>query len=251
MPGSLAERLFELPEDADIIASLLRIALQARVATAPIPEAVLAEGRWAMVGSLPAARDCEKAWLGRLVVASDLLAPGRWLAGRLVVGLAPGLMRRGVRALTLSASGLLLAVGATVLAGLGLVVCGLGAFAVASCLLEAALVLRRIERRGDERMALMRWLLDAALVVLLALALPGDWPGRLFAPLIVVGLANLLPALTGVRWVVPAKDRAVLAVLLALAASFAGLQVVLQGLAVVLLGLALFVVHRTGRLTGA
>ena len=80
MPGKLVERLNELPQDCDGVASLLRIALQSKVPERSLPETVLGEGRWAVLGSNQDAASLEPSWFRRYVPKSDLFAPGRWLA---------------------------------------------------------------------------------------------------------------------------------------------------------------------------
>lgn len=255
VPGALAERLFELPEDADIVSSLLRISLQARIAPYLLPDSVLAEARWAMVLSLGDARLCERAWMRRQALSVDPLAPGRWLAGRLVAGSGPRLMQRGMRAITLALGALLIAGLACWAVLVQFVAAGLVLFALAAFALETALSLRRLERRGQDpvgaRLEGLRWLLDGVLAAILTVAMVGSWPDRSFSPVILLGLANLLPRLSACRWIGPVEDRALLALSLAVTASFGRLSAALQLIALVLLACCLFAARGRDRLTPA
>jgi hypothetical protein len=257
MPGSLSERLFELPEDADIVSSLLRIALQARIAPSLLPNLTLAEARWAMVRSIGEARLHERTWLRRQALLADPLAPGRWLAGRLVAGYGPRLMQRGIHAVTLALVALLLACIACWAAVAQYVAAGLAVCAVAVFLLEVSLRLRRLEIGGQDRdravarLEALRWLLDAVLVALLAAGMAGSWPERLFPAAILLGLVNLLPLLSARRWIAPVEDRVSQSLILSIAAMAGYLLPALQLITLLLLGLSLIAARRRDRLTPA
>ena len=132
---------------------------------------------------------------------------------------------------------------------------GLVLFALAVFTQETAIALRRLESGGRDRagarLEALRWSLDGALALMLAVALAGVWPDRLFPPVILLGLANLLPLLTPCRWTALVEDRALLALVLAIAAASGQLPAVLQLIALLLLAVSLFAARRQDRLTPA
>jgi len=248
LPGRLVERLSDLPADSEATAALLRIALQARVAEKRLAEEALAEGSWSIVrqGDDPLLR--QQAWLKRNLPSSAEVGAARLLArfglDRLAIPLLA--LPRALAGLW-SGVGLALAgaVGAAAFGwtSLAFVLVALGAlvaeFTVGLVHLRDAPFGAQARRRLD---LVVPCLVDAALTACAVLAIGGDWPHRLFPPLVLLGALHAsrpgqwpsLAALLG--------DRAVLALAFALAAAFEWAEptVMLAALAILALDAAVF-----------
>lgn len=254
MHGRLVERLAELPPDCDPISGLLRIALQGRVPKRVLPEAVLADERWALIRTRHQFAELVPGWFRRNAAAPDWRAPGKGLARLAVRRLGGMLLERRVRSSWLTGFGL-------VLAGVGIVAAwfgaGVGAFlslAVGSLLAEGgsaltALAGAGVERGKDRFAALPGGLLDAALVAIVALALSGAWSERLFTALVLAGLLRVAARLAPHRWAETMEDRAVLAAILAIAAFASALLPAVELIALALLALLLGLLRGTSQLT--
>lgn len=97
-----------------------------------------------------------------------------------------------------------------------------------------------------------RWIVDGVLLVLLALARGGQtYQSALFAPLMLLGLLRLVPALVSSRKAAWMEDRALLALMLALFSLLGLLQNGVATLAVGLLLGGIIAVGRQNRLTPA
>ncbi len=235
MPGTLVERLSQLPPDCDAISALLRIALQGRVPERALPEAVLAERRWALVTSAAQLEELEPEWLRRQIAPPSPFAPGRAIAR---IGIRAGgakLLAKGWKPGFLAAGGALLAGFGVVAAWFeqgasGIALCGLGWLTV-----EAGDALASLGRTGldgqrkeSRALPLAAIAIDLAFVAVLALALPGTRAERLFAPLVLLGLTRVAGALIGGKWAQLVQDRVALALLLVLASSAAALLPAIQ-----------------------
>src|SRR6478736_5012190 len=84
VPGRIVVGLDQLPEDAEPIAGLLRLARQAGVPERPLAERELAEGRWQIVRTAEAVEASEPAWLRRRLPPVSAFRPSAWLAHRLM-----------------------------------------------------------------------------------------------------------------------------------------------------------------------
>ncbi|WP_239805634.1 hypothetical protein [Croceicoccus hydrothermalis] len=183
MPGSLCERLRQLPRDCDVASSLLRIALMAGVATKPVDEACLADHRWAIVANNHIAQEVEAAQLSRSLEETRGKTPGprlaamavrRFSASFLETDRSPVLLWYAALAVLLVAGG----VTAFLSAGSGLLL-----FAFAWLAGRGALVLEEAVRQGrigmTARSGMWRGaasLFDLVLFVALGFALTdGDW----------------------------------------------------------------------------
>jgi len=225
LPGRLVERLSDLPADSEATAALLRIALQARVAEKRLPEQALAEGSWAVIGRGDDAALRQQAWLKRNLPTSGGIGAARSLARFGLRRFAIPLLghARALAGLWSGVAAMLAgAIGAAV-AGwpvLGFVLVALGAllaeFAIGLVHLRDAPFGASARKRLN---LLVPCLVDAALIACAALSLDGDWLHRLFPPLVLLGALHAsrpghwlnLAALLG--------DRALLAVVFALAAA--------------------------------
>lgn len=248
LPGRLVERLSDLPGDSDATAALLRIALQARVAEKRLPEAALAAGSWAILGDGGEAVQRQDAWLKRNLPASGGFAATR-LAARV------GLSRLAIpllalpRALTGLWGGLAVVLaGALGAAAFGWPATGFVLVALGALLAEFALGLVHLRDApfgapGRDRLGvLVPGVVDAALIGCAALTIHGSWWHALFPPLMLLGAlhASRPGQWPGIAAVL--GDRAVLALVFALAAALGVTEpaIMLAALAIVALDAAVF-----------
>jgi hypothetical protein len=241
IPGTLIERLAELPPDIDAPAALLRIALQARVPDRHLPHAVLEDGSWLLVegGVVPAQLD---GWRrGQLETA-----PPYDLTGRLAQAALkrwPEQLRADASIIgALQAGSVLTLLGAILLSWYGHPSPGLALLAPSA--LSAALA-QRLEKIGAGPFArrkrrwrpetIFTWALDLALGVCGALAIGGAWLGRIFpSAVLLIGLHGRTPAERRPTMAI-LSDRMVLASLAALATALDLSEPVLMLLALVFL----------------
>lgn len=227
IPGRLVDRLDQLPEDAEPIAGLLRIARQGGVPERALPESELAEGRWQIVRNGQAARALEPAWLRRRLPPASPFRPTAWLA-RLALRRFGSPLIGGKRTVAIvSILSLALVAGALAAAWLGFTWVGFAVLALAALANESAdglvLLLRSIfadETKPSRLNFIARVIWDLALVTVGALAIDATRAERLFPPLATAGLLRIAPQWPETGWLALAADRGALAVVLALAASF-------------------------------
>lgn len=258
MPGRLVERLTQLPADCDAISALLRIALQGRVPYRALPETLLAERRWALVRNQAQLAELEPVWLRRHVAAPTLFAPGRALARIAMRRAGSALLEKGWKPAYLSGAGVLLA-GLGVIAAWfghgasGIVACGLGWLGVeAACALGSIAGAGAEEKSNDDKSGtLAAIIVDLLLVWVLGLTLSGTWHERLFAPIVLIAVARLSGRLIEARPAEMIQDRALLALLLAIAGSTGVLLPITQLLAFAVLILLLALSRGNPQLTQA
>ncbi|RZA29240.1 MAG: hypothetical protein EOP02_05080 [Proteobacteria bacterium] len=258
MPGRLVERLTQLPPDCDAVSALLRIALQGRVPYRALPEALLAERRWALIRNHAQLAELEPAWLQRHVAAPTPFAPGRALARIAMRRMGTRLLGKGWRPAYLSGMGIVLAALGAVAAWfdqgvMGIAACGLGWLGV-----EAAGALGSIARAGaedgssDDRSGTLAGIfIDVLLVWVLALTLSGIWYERIFAPIVLILAARLSGSLLEAKPADMVQDRALLALLLAVAASTGILLPVTQLIAFAVLAMLLLMSRGKPQITHA
>lgn len=246
VPGALVERLGALPPDIEPVSALLRIALQARIPERLLPEAVLGRGSWSLSGGAGQMAQHEAAWLSAQLPPVSAFAPGRWLVRGAVARAGANLLRRGTRPALLGIAAAVFAAGGIVAAwqdwpAAGLLIAGLGWLAG-----EGAGGLRAIARAGIRRKegpgwpwVALGWGIDAAFVAILAFASALPVPQALFAPLVLLGLLRIAPRLVKGAPAAALTDRALLAVVLAIAAAAGGLTATVEVLAILLLALFL------------
>lgn len=255
LPGRLVERLSDLPADSEATAALLRIALQARVAEKRLSEQALAEGSWGIVGPGDDAVARQQAWLKRNLPSSGGFGAARLLArfglGRLAIPLLA--MPRALAGLW---TGVAVALGGAVgvaafgWPGLGFILVALGAllaeFAVGLIhLRDAPFVAPRKDRLG----VLVPCLVDAALTACAALAIGGDWLHLLFPPLVLLGALHASRAGQWPNLAAALGDRALLALLFALAAVFDAVEPLVMLVALVIIALDATVFRARSRIT--
>lgn len=248
VPGRLIDGLADLPPDCDVPSALTRIALQSGIAMLAVPAAAREGARWKLVHDEAEAHAVETAWIRLHMGEGQIPTPGIQLARLGVLALGPSLLHAGSgwRLVALGAVAvMLLALGA---GWLGYTAGALLLCAVAWTIRRAAGLLERIEHdslhlrkstvSSDKVLGV---LLDIELIAIVFLsAPPALWASpltRVFPPLILLCFARLLPRVLLRGWIVWLEDRALLAVLLALAAALGVLMPAVQVLAA-LLGLA-------------
>ena len=254
IPGSLVERLHELPSDCDTVSALTRIALQAGVPLRQVPAEVRVMG-WKLVRDEVEALAAENEWLRTRFAAKDALGPGRRLARAGVLVFGPSLLHAGNASNMLgvgSVAILALALGA---AGFGMVIPALVLVILAWLAVQGAALLRGAERQAYgvaapaiQRTEVLAWLVDAALIgiVMMGMAAPPGQPpigveARLFPAVMLVLLVHIVSRLLTGRLAAWTGDRAVLALVLALAdaVGYLGAAVRLLAVAVAVVGLVL------------
>lgn len=230
MPGRLVERLAELPADCDAVGSLLRIALQARVPEIPLPDAVLAEGKWPLVVQQEQVAALEPSWLRRHMPQGNGFSPFSSLAAASLRTFGVPLLRKGNRVRAYSAIAPILALGGAAL-GYGYAAI-LGFLLAALSFIAARFVagLRHLEAssRGENAGVTLweraqAWLLDSCLAAIIVCAAgegPGGLPEGVFLGIALIALLRLLATILPPAWASLVNDRAVLA--LGLAAAVAG-----------------------------
>ncbi len=229
VPGRVVAGLGDLPPEWNAHAALLRLAVQGRVPLRALPDAAIADGRWAVVRSEPEAQAIELVWLRLHSASAHVRSPGEWIAERLVQLVGPALLHAGTRPWVVALGGvvaLLLALGS---GWFGWRTPGFGLLAVAWVLARVAALITRIERQSlletGKQPPTGMWfelMIDAALVVLAAWrsqipAGPGvpfaiGW----FAPVMLLLLLHFLPRVVPegrMTWWL--RDRLVLALALA------------------------------------
>ena len=244
MPGRLADRLDMLPEDGEPIAGLLRIARQAGIPERQLPESELVEGRWVLLRNAAQAIAAEPGWLRRRLPPASPWHPTAWLARTLLRRFGVG-ATASTRAGPLARAAAVLAIlGALASAWFGYPLGGLILLALAVLAIELGDGIAQLTRPSfageapPSRLSRgLRLALDAALVAVGALALPGALHRRLFLALLPVGLLHVpLPA--GSRaWRALFEDRALVIAALALAVGFDVAEKGFMAVALVLLAL--------------
>jgi len=239
--GANVERLSELPPDADIIAALLRIALQSGMRTVPIEKRLLDEGLWHLSPSDEELAEREARWISSHATPAPFTAPGLAISERIGARLARDILGgRGARIPAIAAG--LAGVLALSLGILGYSIAALGFGALMAVFGAAGETVERIAQAGQvgaRRSALTKatdWLLDPILAILIGLASPEDteWL-RLFVPVVLFGLLRLAEFRGGGKWRDSYRDRVALALLLLPAAFFGVVQPVAAVLALIVL----------------
>ena len=245
LPGRLVAQLDQLPEDAEPIAGLLRIARQAGVPERPLAESELAEGRWQIVRGAEAARAIEPAWLRRRLPPVPLFQPTAWLARALVRRFGSRWAGSSRTGLALPAGAVLILIGAVAAAWFALPTLAFAVLVAAALIAEVNDAVGRLVRASfstETKMSAisltLRLMWDAVLLACGILTIDGSPAHRLFAPLVTIGLLQLArPILAG--WRVLAEDRGVIAAFLALAAGLGFVEGGFMALALLLIGLCL------------
>jgi hypothetical protein len=219
--------LDQLPEDAEPIAALLRIARQAAVPERALLESELAEGRWQIVRTGQAAKVIEPTWLRRRLPPASPFRPAAWLARLALRRFGAPVAGRRRAGIALAAVSLALIAGILIAGWFGffaLAFAGLAAAALANEAVDGLTLLQRSIFAGDtkpSRPLFILWSIwDLTLVAAGTLAIDATRAERLFPPLVIAGLLRLRPSWPKAGWRALPADRGVLAIVLALAAGF-------------------------------
>ena len=260
IPGRLVERLQELPVDCDAASALTRIALQAGIEQRLLPSDAREGLRWKLVRNESEAHAAEAGWISAHLDGEGLQTPGTAIARFAVRTFGPAILHAG-------SGGNMLAIGAAVLLLLTL---GLGwvGFAASALVLSgiawivrrAAALLIAVEQESLARAPtrwprepLFDWVNDAALIAIIVWNIapfPASSPWqRAFAPLMLLCLVRLVPRLAERAWASWLADRALLALLLAVAAGTGLLTQAVPVLAAALGLLAILLPVRLMRIT--
>jgi len=251
VPGRLAEKLLDLPPDCDVPSALTRIALQAGISMREVPAASREGARWRLVSGEDDVHALEKEWIGLHLGKLKASSPGMFLSRVGVMSFGASLLHAGKGsklALIAGAVVMLIALGS---GWLGANVIAFVFCAIAWTLLCAAGMLHEVEAASLEVDGwftigkLLQFLLDLELVLLVVLAVgPPLWgislAALVFPPLILVILARLFANISDYKWSTWVRDRAVLALILALATGFGIVMEAAQAISLVLGLAALF-----------
>lgn len=259
MPGSGVEKLIDLPADCDVAASLLRIALQARVREVALSASVLADGDWSLLTSPTQAETLEAVWLRRHVPADASAAPGHAIATWLLTTFAVPLARRsraGVQLRLLSILLLLfgIGVGLWVWLPLGFLLIGFSYLSqwVANGVGAVEAATGSTDRGISSRAAIAGWLLDLVLAGMVAAGTanpPSGWPVVAFSALILPLSLRVLAGVAPLKWAGLAQDRFLAAIFLAAAAFGGALDYALALLCLASLGASLYFMGRSPQKT--
>jgi hypothetical protein len=243
VPGALVERLAGLPAETEPAAALLRVALQASAREQAVPEAWLADGAWAMLRDDADGEALSHEWLRRHMPPAARFAPSDRLGQAIVQSAGVRLLQaRGAALGARVGAWLGLAAGAG-LAWIGHGAVGLALIALAAIASKVADDLVQLQaapgKKAFESSVLSAWLVDAALIAGTAGALDGTWPHRLFPPLVLVGALRAGRVADTTSPAALLGDRALVALLLALAALFGQAEAGAMALALLAIGLNL------------
>ncbi len=260
IPGALVPQLADLPDDIDMISSLLRLALQNGVSTQAHSETLIASKRWCSIRSSPDAVSVSAKMISDRVLPTTFVAPASAVADRV----AHAVMLRHDNPVRVARLSLFMATGLACLACValylgqgtaGLIAIFFSGFAsrFAAFIGQATRPYRSNSSYGFLSKQLFPAVLDILLVAMAVVQLPGhETADGAFAILVAIGLlrtATLIPA--------PAErplfrdamaDRTAIIALMVAGTGFGWLLAGLQAFAIVVLVL-LWGRHLRGALT--
>ena len=229
IPGRLIERLQELPADCDVASALTRIALQAGIEQRALPGEARDGLRWKLIRNETEAHAAEAGWIGVHLDGDEPNSPGTALARLAVRRFGPAVLHAGSggNIVTLCAAAL-------AILALGIGWAGFPTIALLLCALawiarRSAGQLQAIERESLTlatarwpRVMLFDWALDMVLIAIIIwnqspFAMSSLWE-RGFAPLMLLCMVRLVPRISERSWTVWLADRALLSLILAVAA---------------------------------
>ncbi len=236
--GSVVQGLARLEADCDVGSALTRLALQAGVPLRNLPSAATTEGGWLLLGSEAAAAELERQWFARRWQGSRPGGPGDLLVRFVLKNFGPALLATGQ-------SQSVLGITTAVLFGGGLVsgwfsLTGTALLLLAFCWLiwrlrcrlqqvAASGLVRNVQKDRESATLIAYDLALVAVCCLSAQALPGTTLlDRIFAPLVLMMALWLVASTVAPKWQALLKDRASLALLLALAAALGLLTPTMQ-----------------------
>ena len=243
--GGIVERLSDLPPDADVPSSLLRIALQSGVRPMPLERRLLDEGEWHLSANAEALADREARFIRTHAAPTPFSAPGIAVAERMGIRVAQDILDRNGTPLPWIMAAVA-AIAALILAMFDMPEIGIALAMFMATAVVMGQVIERIGQAGEmqpKRSPLARvteTLVDPVLIVLITLSSPQEtgWL-RLFVPLILFGLLRLATRIAPQKWRASFRDRIILSLLLIPVSYFGLAQEVAGGIAVLVLALLL------------
>lgn len=252
IPGRLVEQLHELPADCDVPSALMRIALQAGVPMREIPADARTGASWRMIRTDAEAHAVETEWLRNRFGAGEPMSPGRAIARQGVVAFGSSLLHAGNASNALSVAVLVVVAIAGGFAWFGALSAAFLCAALGAVLVEASRLIRSAERQAlgqlppaIPRANVLGWLMDATFGLLILASVTRLFGESLlswiFPPAMLMMLLALVPRVVAGPATRLMGDRALLGVVLALAAGFGQVEPLVEVLAIalVVLGMAL------------
>ncbi|WAT18451.1 hypothetical protein OZN62_02400 [Aurantiacibacter sp. MUD11] len=243
MPGRWLGKLTGLPEDIAPHGALLRIALQHRLPEARLADSTLDEGRWSVITTSEAARIRAAEWQRTHLGETSPGAMSRWLGRGLVTGPGSGLLdKRYARPAILAVVAALL--GGGIAGGFyEMPILGFALVAAAVPVLEAFIAISRLGVAPFGKLKRWPWLrraIDAAILALGIMAIDSLLHRAIFPPLVLGAALLLLDRRQLPSWLEPARDRMLVAGLVAIVAALATpeLAIMLAGILVLLANIA-------------
>ena len=247
IPGRWLEKLASLPEDIAPHGALLRIALQQRLPEARLADNTLDDGKWSIISSEEAADARANDWHRNHLGKTHPGAASRWLGRATVSALgARMLSTRYARPALLIVSVLLLS-GAILAGVLERPLLGFFLLAVSVPVWESFLALSRLMVApfgSIARWPKLRFVIDAALLVLGIMAIDSLTHRVIFPPLVLVIAMFLLDRRALSDWLEPLRDRMVVAALIGVVAVFATPELAIMLAALLVLAANILVPRR-------
>lgn len=207
VPGSVAERLGDLPEGWDAASALLRVAAQSGVPMVPLDETLAGSPAWRMIAARADAQLAETGWLDARLSGASSASPGRAIALAIARRWGMPLLEARTRPVRIAGGGLILALLGTCAAILNFPVPGLLAIGLGWLAVRLAALLEQIASATQRhvREAQADWAIDVLLAIALGFAIaPRDAyratpvaEAMFIAAVLILGLrlaARLLPA---------------------------------------------------------
>ncbi len=224
LPGSVVERLGDLPEDVDVPSSLMRLGLQSGTRIAALDRDLLAQGNWHLDADRETLELREKQWIDAQRRQIAFRAPGLAVAERAGARLARDVLGNAGQSIPAILAGSA-AIGALGAGALGYVFIGLVLATLTALFAHMGGVVERIARLGRPRvrenplLRLLHHAIDPIFIALLFIGAPAEF-GILggFVPLVLFGMLRLGERHSSKIWRATYADRIILGMLLAPAA---------------------------------
>lgn len=255
MPGRLADRLSELPGDADVQSALLRIALQAGVARVPYRSDAEPNSHWLLVGEARELSEIDNSLFAH--AGEGAIAPSELAAAVLTRKAGSRFIGSGVNPPRIAGVSLVLAALACLVGWFGFVEAGLVGLAMAWIAGKFASMLSKCvpaasDGRTADREELSGVVLDLALILLLMLGLYelySRWGEVWHLPFITIGLLRMAAPETGSPATRLIGDRALWALIFAVLTYFWSLEFGLEVISALVLAAILFDLPKRLRIT--
>jgi len=231
LPASLLKELERLPEDCAPAPSLLRIALQARLPLTKVSEELLSEGDWKLVQAANDADVGEKIWVGNALERRGIGCVSGKIANASLQSIGGRLAMEPRAKLGSAAFMILLLVIGAIVTWSGFAWAGFLLIALSVPVAQFAIGLARLETFPFGKVRgwpLLAYAADLAIFLSGFLAIESFAYRQAFAPLVLAISLLLLDRRALLATVRPARDRGVIAALLALGTAFASPELVIM-----------------------